>query len=221
MRPEAVPQICAKPSREAPLRPRVFARPLPACLLLWLLPILAAAETAYVTDNLRLGLHQAQDTSDRAFRTLESGQELEILGRDRNYAQVRLPDGTVGYVKVAYLVFDKPAKLIVAETQADLERLRAELDKTKKDFQTPAATIAALEEQVAAGKAALEESEEKLADLTASNENYRERHDKFKYSLPFTWVGGAMGLCLLAGLLAGFWWTDYRSRKRHGGVRIY
>ena len=81
-----------------------------------LMPLLAVAETAYVTDNLRLGLHAAEDTSDRAFRFLESGQPMEILVRDRNYANVRLPDGTEGWVKSAYLVDEKPAKLIVAET---------------------------------------------------------------------------------------------------------
>lgn len=192
-----------------------------ACLILWLTPVFALAETAYVTDNLRLGLHRAEDTSDRSFRTLDSGQQLEILSRDRNYAQVRLPDGTIGYVKAAYLVFDKPAKLIVEETQAELERLREELEETRQAFSRPAETIAALEEQVADGKAALEQTEGKLGELMAANENYKVRHDQFKYSLPFAWVGGAMGLCLLAGVLAGLWWNDYRSRKRHGGVRIY
>jgi len=43
-------------------------------VILVAMPAAALAETAYVTDNLRLGLHQAEDTSDRAFRTLESGQ---------------------------------------------------------------------------------------------------------------------------------------------------
>ena len=57
--------------------------------------------------HLRLGIHQAADTSDRAFRMLESGQALEVIERNRNYARVRLPDGTEGYVKVAYLVDDK------------------------------------------------------------------------------------------------------------------
>ena len=42
------------------------------------LPVLAQTQTAYVTDNLRLGLHQASDTSDSAFRNLESGQELRV-----------------------------------------------------------------------------------------------------------------------------------------------
>ena len=41
--------------------------------LIALLPLLAAAETGYVTDRLMLGLHEAADTSDRPFRSLESG----------------------------------------------------------------------------------------------------------------------------------------------------
>ena len=60
-------------------------------LLFAAMPLSALAETAYVTDQLRLGLHRAEDTSDRSFRTLESGQELDILSQNRNYAQVRLP----------------------------------------------------------------------------------------------------------------------------------
>jgi hypothetical protein len=88
-----------------------------AFLLLILTPFAVQAETAYITDNLRLGLHLAADASDRQFRTLESGQELEVLSPDRNYANVRLPDGVEGYIKAAYLVDDKLAKLIVTETQ--------------------------------------------------------------------------------------------------------
>ena len=107
-------------------------------VVLTFLPALATAETAYITDNLRLGLHQAADTSDRAFRMLESGQELEVVSRDRNYANVVLPDGSQGYVKAAYLVDEKPAKLIVAETIAARDALSAELAETKRAFEAPA-----------------------------------------------------------------------------------
>ena len=179
------------------------------------------AETAYVTDNLRLGLHQAADTSDRAFRTLESGQELEIISRDRNYANIRLPDGVQGHVKAAYLVFEKPARLIVTETQTAYERLQQELESTKAAFAAPAATIETLEQQVAEKGAALDNSASRVAELTAENDDYRDRYGQYKYSLPFKWVGGAMFVCLLGGFLFGLWWIDYRSRKRHGGIRIY
>lgn len=197
-------------------------RTLPALLLMLLLtPLGAAAQTAYVTDNLRLGLHQAEDTSDRAFRTLESGQELEVLNRTRNYAQVRLPDGTQGYVKAAYLVDEKPAKLIVEETRAEVTRLEQELSQLRESLAAPAETIASLEQQVAESMATVAAQEDRIAELSEENADYIERYSAYKYSLPVKWVGGALIVCLLAGFLGGLWWTDYRSRKRHGGIRIY
>ena len=190
-------------------------------LIIAVVPAFAQAETAYVTDNLRLGLHQAQDTSDRSFRTLESGQNMEIVNRDRNYAHVQLPDGTQGYVKAAYLVFDKPAKLIVAETQAQVDQLQAELNKPKEAFAVPGATIASLEQQLAETTVALEKNKVLTDELAEQNGSYRDRHDQFKFSLPIAWVGGAMAVCLLAGFLLGLWWVDRNNRKRHGGIRVY
>lgn len=188
---------------------------------LLLLPVFAAAETAYVTDNLRLGLHQAADTSDRAFRTLESGQELEVLSRNRNYANVQLPDGTIGYVKAAYLVDDKPAKLIVAESQAESERLAAELATLRDQFAGPAETIAALEAENASLQGQLDDRQTQIDDLSEQTASLRARQEQYKFSLPLTWVGGALVVCLVAGFLLATWWVDYRSRKRHGGIRIY
>jgi len=192
-----------------------------ACAALLLLPMLATAETAYVTDNLRLGLHQAPDTSDRAFRTLDSGQELEILFRDRNYAHVALPDGVEGYVKAAYLVDDKPAKLIVAETQAEVVRLNAELEELRRQFAGPAATISALQQEAGDLQAQSDANEARIEVLTDENTDLRKSQAQFQYSLPLTWVGGATGVCLIGGFLMGLWWVDRRSRQRHGGIRIY
>jgi len=199
---------------------RLIAGPL-LIALAFALPSFAVAETAYVTDQLRLGLHRAEDTSDRSFRTLQSGQELEILSQTRNYAQVRLPDGTLGYVKVAYLVTDKPAALIVSETQAENERLQKELERTKSQFAGPAETIDSLEQQVAEQQAALEEGGRRIAQLQEQNESFVSRQQQYRFSLPVSWVAGATGVCLIAGFLCGLWWIDYRSRRRHGGFRIY
>ena len=184
-------------------------------------PVQAQAETAYVTDSLRLGIHQSPDTSDRPFRTLESGQAMEIISRNRNYANVRLPDGVEGYVKAGYLVFEKPAKLVVAETEAEKAILQKELEDMKTMFAAPAATITSLEQQLAESRAAAETRAAQVSKLSAQVDEFRGRQDKFRYSLPMTWVGGAMFLCLLAGFLAGLWWVDRASRKRHGGIRIY
>lgn len=189
--------------------------------VLALLPLAAVAETMYVTDNLRLGLHQASDTSDRAFRMLESGQTLEVRSRDRNYANVQLPDGVQGYVKVAYLVDDKPAKLIVTETIAERDALVAELEETKRAFAAPAATIEGLKNEASDLNARLEEAQSQIASLEEENASIQGLKERYKGSLPLSWVGAAIGICLIGGFLFGLWWVDHRMRKRHGGIRIY
>lgn len=186
-----------------------------------LLPLLAAAETGYITDRLILGLHQAEDTSDRAFRSLESGQEFEILSRDRLYAHVRLPDGVEGYVKAAYIVDAKPAKLIVSETQAEVDRLTAELEESRQAFAEPAAAIASLKTDAAALQETFDASQARVIELEEENSSYQSRAARYQYSLPYSWVIGAIGACLIAGFVVGLWWVDHRSRKRHGGIRIY
>ncbi len=186
-----------------------------------LLPMMAAAETAYITDNLRLGLHQAEDTSDRAFRMLESGQELEIISRDRNYANVSLPDGARGYVKAAYLVDEKPAKLIVAETAAERDALIVELEETKRAFAGPAATIQGLKDEVGDLTSKLAGADSEITELKKENASIQGMKERYKGSLPLTWVAAAIGVCLIGGFLVGLWWVDRSSRKRHGGIRIY
>ena len=189
--------------------------------LLVLAPLSAVGDTAYVTDNLRLGLHQAPDTSDRAFRYLNSGQEMEVLTRDRNYANVRLPDATEGWVKAAYLVADKPAKLIVEEITAERDALVAELEDAKQDFAAPAATIETLRNDKASVDSQLSEARARIVELEAENTAIQGLEDQYKGSLPLQWVGIAIIVCLIAGVLFGIWWVDRRSRIRHGGIRIY
>jgi SH3 domain protein len=189
--------------------------------VLALVPLLAAAETAYVTDTLQLGLHQASDTSDRPFRSLDSGQELEILSRTTYYANVQLPDGTLGWVKAGFLVNNKPAKLIVAETRAEADRLTGELEELRGAFAAPAATIDALNQKVADLQARFDDSDAKTVELGEDNASLRNRQSQYKNSMPLQWVAGAVGLCLIGGFLFGLWWVDQRSRRRHGGIRIY
>ena len=189
--------------------------------ILVLLPLVVAAETAYVTDTLQLGLHRAQDTSDRPFRNLDSGQEMEVLSRTRYYANVRLPDGTEGYVKAGFLVTNKPAKLIVAETQAEVDRLSGELEETKRAFAAPAATIDALKQESADLQARLDISEATASELSEQNASLRGRQSQYKNTMPLRWVSGAVVACFVGGFMFGLWWVDHRSRKRHGGIRIY
>ena len=190
-------------------------------VLLGVSPLSAFGETAYVTDNLRLGLYEAEDTSGRPMRMLESGQAMEILSRDRNYANVRLPDASEGWVKSAYLVDDKPAKLIVAELTAERDALQTELQEVNQAFAEPAATIEALENDALSFEMELAASNARASALEEENASIRGLKEQYKGSLPLSWVAIAIVVCLITGLLLGMWWVDRQNRIRHGGIRIY
>ena len=179
------------------------------------------AETVYVTDILRLGQHQAQDTSDRAFRMLVSGTELEVLERVTNYARVRAPDGREGWVKSNYLVDEKPSRLRVTELEAQVGQLTEDLNSAKQARQVAEDAFQKLKSDITASENSSEAVAAKLARLTEDNDRYRARLETFRGSVPLSWVAIAMLVVLGAGFLAGLWWIDFQSRRRHGGFRVY
>ena len=184
-------------------------------------PTLLWAQTAYVTDILRLGLHRADDTSDQPFRNLVSGTELEILSRTTNYAHVRTADGQQGWVKSAYLVSDKPAQLRVAELEAELAALRAESDRAEHARLAAEQQLAQATQHVDAAAASSDAVEATLLRLKDENAAFAGRLDAYRGSIPLAWVLGALAVTLIAGFAAGLGWVDYMSRRRHGGFRIY
>jgi len=179
------------------------------------------AETAYVTDILRLGLHRAEDTSDQPFRTLVSGTELEILEQTTNYARVRAADGQEGWVKSAYLVTDKPAQLRVAETEATVEALRLDLELARSAKVAAEQQLSQITHQADSVAASSDAIEATLGRLKAENADFEQRLDLYRGSIPIPWVLGALGIALVAGFAGGLAWVDYTSRRRHGGFRVY
>jgi len=188
---------------------------------LTLIPLFAAAETAYVTDNLRLSMWENADLQGSRVETLVSGQEFEVLSRNAQTALVELPDGRQGYVSAGYIVTVKPARLIVEETQAENERLSLEIGELRASFAEPAVLVDSLRQEAADLEATIDANAARMALLEAENQSHLNSADRYKYSLPYNWVGGAMIVCLIAGFLSGQWWIDRQSRKRHGGIRVY
>ena len=197
----------------------MLKRLLPAVSLM--LCAVASAETAYVTDVLRLGIHAAADTSDRAFDNLVSGTAVEILERNTNYARVKLADGREGWVRSTFLVTTAPAAARIVQLEAKVADLEGAAVAAK------AAQLAAEQElgrvttqfQAATGSTAT--IEETIERLTAENRAYEERFESYRHALPLPWVVVAGVVALVAGFLVGLWWLDALIRRRHGGFRVY
>ena len=188
------------------------------CFLL--LPAGVAAETAYVTDVLRLNVYGTPDFSGSVVRTLVSGDGFEVLVRDRLATQVRLTDGTEGYVRTAYIVDEKPARLIVAETQAEVDRLTSELRQAEEIFAEPAAEISALQARIAALEGDLESRSAETDSLEREVAGLKASAERYANSVPLSWSLGALLVALVGGFLGGLRYVDHQIRKRHGGIRV-
>jgi SH3 domain protein len=189
-------------------------------LALVLLPSALNAQTAYVTDILRLNVYATPDFSGSPVRTLVSGDGFEVLVRDRLATQIRLADGAQGYVRSAYIVDEKPARLIVAETQAEVDRLTAELADLRSAFEDPAAEISALNQRITMLTADVDSRGERVAELEAEIASMSRAAERYSNSVPLTWSLGALLVALVGGFLGGLKYVDNQIRKRHGGIRV-
>ena len=185
-----------------------------------LVPALAHAEAGYVTDVLRLNVYATPDFSGSPVRTLISGDGFEVLVRDRLATQIQLDDGSQGYVRSAYIVAEKPARLVVAETQAEVDRLTSELAELRAAFEDPAAEISALNQRILSLSAEIETRSERIDELESEVETLRRASERYANSVPLSWSLGALLAAIVAGFLGGMRYVDRQIRKRHGGIRV-
>lgn len=91
----------------------------------------ALAETGYITDQLKITLRSGESTTHKVIRMLPSGTAVTVLGHNKqtNYAKVRLPDGTTGYVLNRMILSERPARERLAEAEQQLVVLRQEPGK--------------------------------------------------------------------------------------------
>ena len=181
----------------------------------------AAAETVYVTDSLRLGLHAAADTSDKPFDNLISGTPVEVLERNSSFAHVRLADGREGWVKATFLVADKPAAARVLELEAERGKFENVAAAAKTSQAAAEQELADLRRELQATTGSSESIKETIERLERENTAYIERLEAYRHTLPLVWVLPTVVVALVAGFLLGLWWLDALIRRRHGGFRVY
>jgi hypothetical protein len=211
------------------VNPKAAALTLALLALLSGLPTQLRAATAYVSDELVLGVYAEQTGQGQRLATLHSGATVETLVVNGEYTQVRLSDGTTGWVKSAYLTSQEPATVRIKKLQEELDVSRAT---------TPGLAVAA-------ARSELEQLKSELADKQAELDAARRalaspapapggavEGDGASNASP----GGAMGaisaghpwtllIAVAAALACGFW-LGYstlarRVRNKFGGIKVY
>jgi uncharacterized protein YgiM (DUF1202 family) len=192
-----------------------------AALLLALPAGIAAAATAYVSDELVLGVYAEENSQGQRLATLHSGTSVETLAQNGEYTQVRLADGTTGWVKSTFLTANEPAVVRIKRLEEELDRSRAT---------TPALAEAAARSEVERLKLELTAKQSELEALRAGRP---------PAAIPVSELGPLSALHAAAaprwpmivaagvavGLAAGFW-LGYatlarRVRQKFGGLKVY
>jgi hypothetical protein len=187
------------------------------------------AAPAFVSDELVLGVYAEQNGQGQRLATLHSGASVDTLSVNGEYTQVRLADGTTGWVKTIYLTTVVPATVRVKQLEEELDRRRAT---------TPALAEAAARSEVEQLKRELSNTQAALdaaTQLAAPTAAAPGAATMAAAAAPAGVLAGIAAAAakrpwmavvpLLAALGCGFW-LGYatlarRIKRKFGGLKVY
>ena len=192
-------------------------RRLAAALALTLAAASGHAAMAYVSDELVLGVYAEENSQGERLTTLHSGAAVETLSTSGEFTQVRLADGTMGWVKSTFLTTHEPATVRVKQLEEELDRSRAT---------TPALAEAAARSEVELLQGELKA---KQADLDAARSAHALPPQAAAVVPPVVvsrGVAGGVALGALAVAAACGFWLGYatlarRVKQKFGGLKVY
>ena len=159
-----------------------------------------------------------QDETDSANVVADEPAQLEISELESALGNTR---GELTRVQAAHLAANELAQVEISELESALGNTREELTRVQAAQQTAELRTESSEQQIQAREDSSAVILETLTRLKREAEVYEERMEAYRGSLPIAWVAAALGLTLVGGFLAGMWWLDFLSRRRHGGFRVY
>jgi SH3 domain protein len=196
-------------------------------LLLTLLGAGAMAATAYVSDELVLGVYSEQNNQGQRLATLHSGATLETLAVSGDFTQVRLNDGTTGWVKSAYLTTQEPAVVRIKQLQDELDRSRAttpalaeaaarsEVEQLKRE-------LASKQSELVAANAALAPAGSAVAAAGTDTQAAAATAGKTEAPSGHLWVEvAAVLLSVAVGFWLGYATLARRIKHKYGGLKVY
>jgi SH3-like domain-containing protein len=199
-----------------------------ALLLMALLAGSTAAATAYVSDELVLGLYTEQNSQGQRLATLHSGARVDTLAVNGEFTQVRLSDGTVGWVKSAYLTTREPATARVKQLEEELDRRRAttpalaeaaarsEVEQLKRELAIKQSALDA-----AQGAPAVPAAASGLATPSGAAPGGAVAGISAATSLQLWTWGLSIPLALACGFWLGYATLARRIKHKFGGLKVY
>lgn len=134
--------------------------------LVALIASVSRAETMYVRDILKITMRAGRGVEYKILEVLESGQEVEVLSTDDEWANVRLQNGKEGWVSAKYLASEKTSSQILKRIQEKESLLGSQISALRTEN-------AKLKDEVKGISLQLAESRQSLFEIKKSYENLK------------------------------------------------
>jgi SH3 domain protein len=218
--------------------------------LLCLTATIAQAETVYVIDELKIGLHESASINSPILKLIPSGTELTVIERGEELVKVKEPEGSQGWINGEYLVNNKPGKARVNELEKEIELLKSstimtdgasteqkDLAQQLKSERLKSGQLQAELTDLKTRIANIDNSDQFLTEieqLKQENEQLRIQMESSGIEIQAESASGsstvalhgwkqymtAFIIVLILGMIAGAFILDHLNRRRHGGFRI-
>jgi len=167
------------------------------------------AETAYVTDTLRVGVRPTPDSHAMPTGVIKTGMRLQLLESSNGYARIKTEDDLEGWVKDSYIVTTPPAMITLQKLQQQQGALEGKLKTLEENNQVLQEANQVLNQRL--DQLSTERAQWQLSQARANLAD--EDVSWFWWLLGFLMIAGA-------GFYSGITWYRQAVMKRLGGLRI-
>ena len=196
-------------------------------IALILFPVSSLAETIFVTDSLKLKLRVTASNDADVVTSLDSGQKLTLLEKQKRFTRVRTSDGKQGWVQSWYLTDKPPATYQVTSLTKENESLTNKLATATSKLKNFSSETSKENDQL---KISVTSLSRKIESLTETRNNLESKLDgqaselaKYEFAEKYN-----LNLIILLFFLFSFsvgvisyrLWTGKQERKRLWGYQL-
>ena len=132
-------------------------------------PLVAYAETAYITEKLEVPVRSGESREYRIIRYLQAGAQVEMLQTyESGYTKIRDERGREGFVLGRYLVDRSPSFVIAGRLEAEVAKQRETIKRLEQDIEALTAQNKSSNELIRIAKDQLAEKEVELKEFLAT-----------------------------------------------------
>ena len=132
-------------------------------------PLVAFAETAYITEKLEIPVRSGESREYRIIRYLQAGAQVKMLQtHESGYTKIRDERGREGFVLGRYLVDRAPSFVIAGRLEAEVAKQRETIKRLQQDIEALTAQNKSSNESVRMAKDQLAEKEVELKEFLAT-----------------------------------------------------